>query len=45
MELLNLSFKDQDFVYNAVRGRMEWWAMQYMSRAVSTCQQRIIMAL
>lgn len=33
MELLNLSFKDQDFVYNAVRGRMEWWAMQYMSRA------------
>ena len=33
MELLNLAFKDQDFVYNAVRGRMEWWAMQYMSRA------------
>ena len=33
LELLNLSFKDQDFVYNAVRGRMEWWAMQFMSRA------------
>lgn len=33
LELLNLGFKDQDFVYNAVRGRMEWWAMQYMSRA------------
>lgn len=32
LELLNLGFKDQDFVYNAVRGRMEWWAMQYMSR-------------
>lgn len=33
MELLNLSFKDQDFVYNAVRGRVEWWCMQYLSRA------------
>ena len=33
MELLNLSFKDQDFVYNAVRGRVEWLSMQYMSRA------------
>lgn len=33
LELLNLGFKDQDFVYNAVRGRMEWWAMQMMSRA------------
>lgn len=32
LELLNLGFKDTDFVYNAVRGRMEWWAMQYMSR-------------
>ncbi len=32
MEILNLAFKDQDFVYNAVRGRMEWWAMQLMSR-------------
>lgn len=33
LEILNLAFKDQDFVYNAVRGRMEWWAMQLMSRA------------
>lgn len=33
LELLNLGFKDQDFVYNAVRGRMEWFSMQYMSRA------------
>lgn len=33
LELLNLGFKDQDFVYNSVRGRMEWWCMQYMSRA------------
>lgn len=32
LELLNLSFKDTDFVYNGIRGRMEWWAMQYMSR-------------
>lgn len=32
LELLNLGFKDQDFVYNAVRGRMEWWSMQMMSR-------------
>ena len=32
LELLNLSFKDTDFVYNGVRGRMEWWAMQFMSR-------------
>lgn len=33
LELLNLSFKDQDFVYNSVRGRFEWWTMQMMSRA------------
>ncbi len=32
LELLNLAFKDQDFVYNAVRGRFEWWSMQLMSR-------------
>lgn len=32
LEILNLAFKDQDFVYNAVRGRMEWWSMQMMSR-------------
>lgn len=32
LELLNLAFKDQDFCYNAVRGRMEWWAMQLMSK-------------
>lgn len=33
LEILNLAFKDQDFVYNAIRGRMEWWSMQLMSRA------------
>lgn len=33
LAILNLAFKDQDFVYNAVRGRMEWWSMQLMSRA------------
>lgn len=32
LEILNLAFKDQDFVYNAIRGRMEWWSMQLMSR-------------
>lgn len=32
LEVLNLAFKDQDFVYNAVRGRMEWWSCQLMSR-------------
>jgi hypothetical protein len=32
LEILNLAFKDQDFVYNAVRGRFEWWSMQLMSR-------------
>lgn len=32
IEILNLAFKDQDFVYNAIRGRMEWWSMQLMSR-------------
>lgn len=32
LEILNLAFKDQDFVYNAVRGRFEWWCMQMMSR-------------
>lgn len=30
--LLDLSFKDQDFVYNAVRARFEWWCMQLMSK-------------
>ncbi|GHV48041.1 hypothetical protein FACS1894181_02830 [Bacteroidia bacterium] len=33
LELLNLAFKDQDFVYNAVRARFEWWTMQLMSKA------------
>lgn len=33
MELLNLIFKDTDFVYNAVRARFEWWCMQLMSKA------------
>lgn len=33
LELLNLAFKDQDFVYNSVRARFEWWCMQMMSRA------------
>ena len=33
LELLNISFKDQDFVYNAIRARFEWWCMQVMSRA------------
>lgn len=32
LELLNLAFKDQDFVYNAVRARFEWWCMQLMSK-------------
>ncbi|MCW0484059.1 major capsid protein [Gaoshiqia sediminis] len=32
LEVLNLAFKDQDFVYNAVRGRFEWWTMQLMSK-------------
>lgn len=32
LEILNLAYKDQDFVYNAVRGRMEWLCMQMMSR-------------
>lgn len=31
--ILDLSFKDQDFVYNGVRGRFEWWCMQLMSKA------------
>ena len=31
MALLDLAFKDQDFVYNGVRGRFEWWCMQLMS--------------
>ena len=30
--ILDLAFKDQDFVYNAVRGRFEWWCMQLMSK-------------
>ena len=29
--ILDLAFKDQDFVYNGVRGRFEWWCMQLMS--------------
>ncbi len=33
MEVLNLAFKDEDFVYNGVRGRFEWWCMQLMSKA------------
>lgn len=33
MAILDLAFKDQDFVYNGVRGRFEWWAMQLMSNA------------
>ena len=33
LALLNLGFKDQDFVYNSVRARFEWWCMQLMSRA------------
>ncbi|MGV8136484.1 MAG: major capsid protein [Mangrovibacterium sp.] len=33
MELLDLAFKDQDFCYNGVRGRFEWWCMQMMSKA------------
>ena len=32
LEILNLAFKDQDFVYNAIRGRAEWWGCQLMSR-------------
>ena len=32
LEVLNLAFKDQDFVFNAVRGRFEWWTMQLMSK-------------
>lgn len=32
VEILNLGFKDQDFVYNAVRARTEWKCMQQMSR-------------
>ncbi len=32
LSLLNLAFKDQDFVYNAVRARFEWWCMQMMSK-------------
>ena len=31
--ILDLAFKDQDFVYNGVRGRFEWWCMQLMSKA------------
>jgi hypothetical protein len=31
--LLDLAFKDQDFCYNGVRGRFEWWCMQLMSKA------------
>ena len=33
LELLNLAFKYQDFVYTAIRARFEWWCMQVMSRA------------
>jgi hypothetical protein len=31
--VLDLAFKDQDFVYNGVRGRFEWWCMQLLSKA------------
>ena len=31
-EILDLAFADQDFVYNGVRGRFEWWSMQLMSK-------------
>lgn len=30
--ILDLAFADQDFVYNSVRGRFEWWCMQLMSK-------------
>jgi len=33
MDIINLGFKDQDFVYNGVRGRFEWLCMQLMSKA------------
>jgi len=32
LQILNIAFKDEDFVYNAIRGRFEWWCMQLMSR-------------
>lgn len=32
LALLNLAFKDTDFVYNAVRARMEWFCLQLLSR-------------
>lgn len=32
LELINLGFKDQDFVLNGVRGRFEWLCMQLMSK-------------
>ena len=32
LAVLNLAFKDQDFVYNGVRSRMEWMALQLLSR-------------
>ena len=31
--ILDLAFADQDFCYNGVRGRFEWWCMQLMSKA------------
>ena len=30
--VLDLAFADQDFCYNGVRGRFEWWCMQLMSK-------------
>lgn len=32
LALLNLAFKDQDFVYNGVRARTEWMGLQLLSR-------------
>ena len=32
LALLNLAFKDTDFVYNGVRARMEWFCLQLLSR-------------
>ena len=30
--ILDLAFADQDFCYNGVRGRFEWWCMQLLSK-------------
>lgn len=32
LAILNLAFKDQDFVYNSIRARFEWICCQLMSR-------------